>query len=483
MGADAYVVLAYVVLVYIIAFRAYLFLLKKRRQGGAAYMELQYLAGRSLHPMQSMCSIVAAEISAVTFFGLPALAFAGNFNSIIFLFGSIIGRLITNVYFMPKFYGKGLTIIEILFKHFGLGDYNCRKLTASFYIFLKIAGAGVRLFIGSIIVSEFFEMSLFMSISIVMSMTFLYSLVGGLRSIVQTDVMQLSVLTLGAICAFVMIAKAENFPIGSLFVEAFKAGKFSLIPPGGAPELFMGLFAGIIYSVTNFTGDQELVQKILATKSLEDAQKALKNSAIIILGVHLTLLFIGVMLWLFFKHHDFIEYVPGNKVFSYFIFNYMPSPMKGLMVASILAATMSSLDSGLNAISSVFWNDMMPNQKVKYFSYYVKIDSLIIALLILMVAYACIKGVFWMKLFYTLNEFLSVPLFIIAMNAFLPKLFGKPVLNRIKVIGLFFVCTVVDFIADRTMPHYYPMYLSLIAGLIFILILNKFLVIREKKYA
>jgi hypothetical protein len=112
-----------------------------------------------------------------------------------------------------------------------------------------------------------------------------------------------------------------------------------------------------------------------------DAKKAMVWSAYWSLFVNLIFLIVGASLWAFYQTHSLPTGVGSKEVFSHFLMNYFPSPFKGLMVAALLAATMSSLDSSINAMSACLWNDIFPsNIKQMKQEAFIKIDNLIMTM-------------------------------------------------------------------------------------------------------
>jgi Na+/proline symporter len=95
---------------------------------------------------------------------------------------------------------------------------------------------------------------------------------------------------------------------------------------------------------------------------------------------------LGVVLWAYYTKHG-QPLPPAEKIFSNLIENHFPTPIKGLMVAAILAASMSTLDSSINAMSAVFWNDLMNVKKSKFFKLFINLDNLIITLSIVIFSY------------------------------------------------------------------------------------------------
>ena len=143
---DAGILLTYIVGVFILAWLS-------QSTGKEDDAETQFLAGKSLSPLESMASIIATEVSALTFLGLPAFAFDKNFSFVQIYIGAIFGRILIALIFLPKVYDKGLTVYEVMASHTGLP--SGQRTVAIFYSISKVLSVGVRLFSGCVLVSAF----------------------------------------------------------------------------------------------------------------------------------------------------------------------------------------------------------------------------------------------------------------------------------------------------------------------------------------
>jgi Na+/proline symporter len=393
---DVAVVVAYIILIFGIALRANVLMKKHfvaRRKEGLRLIENHYLAGRSITFWEAVLSIIATEFSAMAFLIIPTYVYFENLSYLKFVLGAILSRVFISWYFIPKIYGKGLTIFEALAR--GIHGYDTirpeghkgKRTFALFYIFSKLVGVSVKLLGGSILVAEFLGISVFMAMAMISLMTYLYILIGGLKAVVRTDMIQAMVFILGGIMAHYVVGKMSHLTWGELMSFGFDHGKFSLWSgPSGFLSFLSGIVAGAAYDAATHGVDQDLTQKFLGAKDVQTAQRALGWSSLGSLFVNLIFLSLGVIVWAYYTKHG--QPIPNpEKIFSYLITNYFPTPIKGLMVASILAASMSSLDSAINAMSAVFWNDVMKADKSKYFKVYISLDNFIITVSIIVVAH------------------------------------------------------------------------------------------------
>jgi Na+/proline symporter len=393
---DVAVVLAYILIIFGIALRANVFMRKhffEKRNEGLRPIENHYLAGKSITFWEAILSIIATEFSAMAFLTIPTYVYFENMSYLRFVLGACISRLIISTFFIPKVYNKGLTIFEALAR--GIHGYTNiskesnagKRAFALFYVVTKTIGTSVKLLGGSILIAEFFHISLFFAIMLIALMTYLYIMLGGLKAVVRTDMIQAGIFIMGGFAAHYVVGQISPYTWGELFSLGWTAGKFSLFDGfGGFMTFLYGIIAGIAYDAATHGVDQDLVQKLFGARNLKTAQKALAWSALGSFLVNLLFLSLGVILWAYYTKHG-QELPRPDKLFSALIGQYFPSPLKGLMVASVLAASMSTLDSAINALSAVFWNDLMSVDKSKMFRVFINLDNFIITVSIIIVAY------------------------------------------------------------------------------------------------
>jgi Na+/proline symporter len=391
---DVAIVIGYILLIFGIAVKARRFMRKQADSEGVNTnpMENHYLAGKSITFWEALLSIIATEFSALAFLTIPTYVYFENMSYLRFVIGAFISRSLISIYFLPRIYGKGQTIFEALAR--GVHDYPRlnkesilgRKTFAFIYIFGKLVGVSVKLLGGALLVSEFFGVSLLMSILVIASMTYFYIMLGGLKAVVRTDMLQATVFVFGGIMAHFVVGKMSSLTWGELLVFGFQNGKFSFFADSGILIFLYGIIAGIVYDATTHGVDQDVTQKLFGAKDIETARKALAWSGIGSLCVNILFLGLGVVLWAYYTKNG-QSLPPPEKIFSNLIENYFPTPVKGLMVASILAACMSTLDSSINAMSSVFWNDLLSVKNSRVFKLFINLDNLIITLSIVIFTY------------------------------------------------------------------------------------------------
>ena len=382
---DWIVITAYIFLVFYLAVKA-----GKATQSGHAesaqdIAREKYLANNSLTFTESICSIIATEVSALTFLGIPAYAFNSNFSFIQIYMGAIIGRLVIARIFLPKVYGKGLTIYEVMAKDTGLP--SGQRMVGIFYSLSKILSVGVRLFSGSILVSHFLGFNVYIGLAVVTFITFLYTLIGGLKAVVRTDVMQMSLFIFGGILAHILIPQTSNQSWFEMISIAHEAGKTSFFSFENPWPFIFGVMGGILFDMSTHGVDQDFAQRLTANKSLKLGQLAIFFSSFMSISVGLLFLGVGALLWVHYQSAPFPTTIANaDHLFSHYIVNYFPAGIRGIMVAGVLAATMSTLDSTINALCATVYNDIFPNRNPAKMRFYAFMDTLIITLLLFFIA-------------------------------------------------------------------------------------------------
>ncbi len=378
-----YLVLAiYLTGIFILAFKSGK---KPTGQGTSTNLiEEQYLANKSLTFTESLCSIIATEVSALTFLGIPAFAYGSNFSFIQIYIGALFGRILIAILVIPNVYNKGITIYSVMAKR---GNKNGQRAVASFYFLNKLLAVGVRLFSGSILVAQFFNLSIYTAVTIICIITFFYTLIGGLKAVVRTDMVQMALFIIGGLVAHYLIPEVAHSNWSEMISLAFDNGKMDFFDFSNPWPFITGVIGGILFDMATHGVDQDFVQRLTANKSMKGAQRAIILSTFVSIAVAILFLSIGALLWSYYQTNTPPD-IANDKLFAYFITEYFPAGLKGLMVAGVLAATMSTLDSTINALSSCFYNDIAHHESSdkKEISFMYKRDTLVITILLLIVA-------------------------------------------------------------------------------------------------
>lgn len=356
-----------------------------RNRSAKQKAEEKYLASKSLTFFESLCSIIGTEVSALTFVGVPAYAFTKDFSFVQIYMGAIAARFVIAVVFLPRVYDKGLTIYEVMAQDLGLP--SGRRAVGLFYSLSKIVSVGVRLFSGSIMLATFSGTSITTALIGVTILTLIYIQIGGLKAVARTDMFQMSLFIIGGLTAHALIPQVAGSSWGDMMGVAQAAGKTTILNFSNPWPFVFGIMGGFLFDMSTHGVDQDFAQRLTANKSLRSGQMAIFFSSFLSISVGLLFLGVGALLWVFYQTHPQPAGLPGaDYLFPHFIVTYFPVGMRGIMVAGVLAATMSVLDSTINALCATMYNDIAPNRDEKKTDFWGLIDSVIMGASILTVA-------------------------------------------------------------------------------------------------
>jgi Na+/proline symporter len=188
--------------------------------------------------------------------------------------------------------------------------------------------------------------------------TLVYTWFGGFKAVVWTDVLQLSVYLAGGIGALVVAWCLAGGPAAALGA-ALAAGKLTVLVPAidftRTYTLLGGLLGGALLSAASHGTDHLIVQRLLATRSLADARRALVGSGVMVIAQFALFLLVGSAIW---AAGLAPEGVPGDELFPRFVVEHLPHGLAGLVVAGILAAAMGTHSSAINSLASSATHDL-----------------------------------------------------------------------------------------------------------------------------
>jgi solute:Na+ symporter, SSS family len=303
-----------------------------------------------------LLSIVATETSALTVISIPGVGARGDLTFLQLTFGYLTGRIIVAWWLLPGYFaGDQETAYQRLETRFGAG---ARSLVSGVFMLTRFLGDGVRIFAGAIPLALLTGWPVPTAIVAMGIVTLVYTWFGGLKAVVWADVVQLAVYVSGGIVALIIAAGlAGGFSQGLSL--AADAGKLRMIVPdldfSATYTLLGGLVGGAMLSMASHGTDHLIVQRLLATRSLGDARRALVGSGIVVILQFLLFLLVGVMIWAAQLAPDELH---PDAIFPRFIVEQLPTGLAGLMVAGILAAAMSTISSSINALASSVTHDL-----------------------------------------------------------------------------------------------------------------------------
>ncbi len=303
-------------------------------------------------------SIFATLISSITFLAYPGDGFAGNWVRLVQGFMVPIVVLV-GIGFIVPMYRKviGLSAYEYFERRFG---YLARLYASLAFVLAQFTGMGSVFFLLALAVSSMTGIGVVTTIVILGLVVTVVTLVGGMEAVIWLDVIQGVLLILGGLVTLLVIAVKLDGGLGRVFSVAAAEDKVSLGSfDWNLVELTFWVMAinGIFYAVQKYGTDQTMVQRYLTARSDREAIRASITGVLMVVPVWVMFMFIGTALFVFYQDASLPEGLRADAVFPHFILNEMPAGVVGLIIAALLAAAISSLDSDLNCLAAVGVDD------------------------------------------------------------------------------------------------------------------------------
>ncbi len=346
---------------------------------GSANVKDYFLGGNSMQYLVVAISVIATTQSAATFLGGPDQGYRGDFTYLAANISAIIASFFIARILIPKFYAlNATTVYELLDDRYGSG---AMRAAGAMYLVGRLFASGARLYLAAIAVS----MILFGNINagsivtaslVLVSLGFFLTFLGGIRSIIWTDMFQFLMYTFSALATLYFLLDAIPLNISEIIyhlretpegINKLRLFDFSL--NFANPYAMLSVMAGLVLLfIASFGLDQDITQRLLTCKNKNEGAKALIISVLI--GAPLIALFmsIGQLLYIFYDRPDLMGTMSASltnqsfrgediTVFMFYILNELPAGLKGLVTVGVIAAAISTINSGLNSMSSVLVQD------------------------------------------------------------------------------------------------------------------------------
>ncbi|MEE9189356.1 MAG: sodium:solute symporter, partial [Candidatus Neomarinimicrobiota bacterium] len=323
------------------------------------------MAGNDLPWPVAMLSIVATETSVLTFISIPGLAYRDDWYFLQIAAGYIIGRVLVTSILLPIYYRKGvLSIYQILANRYGL---LIQKAASFVFLITRVFADGVRFLAVGIIVQIITGWPLALAIVIIGIVTVFYTVYGGFRAVAWIDGFQFILYIAGGIIAIVYLIDLMDRPVSELVTQLIDTGKIQILHFDGnfiksSNHFIAALFGGILLSFASHGVDYMMVQRVLSTRNLKAAKKALIGSGIFVFIQFLVFLFAGSLIYIFYNGAT----IEIDREFPKFIAEVLPVGIKGALLAGVLASAMSTLSSSINSLAASTTIDWFRNSKTLF---------------------------------------------------------------------------------------------------------------------
>jgi SSS family transporter len=364
-----------VICIYLIGIVLLAFLFNKKQQDLDSY----YLADRETRWWQSGMSTMATQLGAISFVSAPAFVAikeGGGLKWLAYEFGVPVGILIAAILILPALHrGRYISIYEYLEHRY---DRSTRLLISFLFQLGRGLATAVSVLAGGLILSTVLPFTTAQAIVLIGFITILYDVIGGIRVVIVSDVLQMAVILFGVLVCGIAALDIVGW---SGAWSALGAGRSQILDfshPGlaqGQDYAFWPMAIGGIFLYASYYGcDQSQVQRELSVGRLADVRKSLMLNAFGRFPVVLLYCLMGVFVGAVFTTPEFLDQLANglrsdvstvatelhqnpDRMLPMFILAFLPAGLSGLIFVAIMSALMSSLDSAINSLSAVTVND------------------------------------------------------------------------------------------------------------------------------
>lgn len=384
--------------------------------------EEYFLGGHRMPVWAVAFSILATAQSAATFTGGPESSYNKDLSYLSANIGGILAGVVLAVFVIPAYYRNRVTTpYQLLEARFGPGGKVAASAT---YLVGRVFATGARHFIGAYAASlaifgDASAVHVLIAVLVFTAFGILYTLAGGITSVIWTDVIQVCVYLGAAIGAIVVLLMRIPVGFGELFSTLLHPGpgepsKLTIVStgldvskpllgfdPAAGFTLLTAVFGFSLITLASHGADQDLVQRMLTCKSARKGSWSVISGVLIGIPAVLVFLTLGLLLWVFYKRPDIMGAAApaydaplSQDVVMKFTLTELPGGLAGLMIAGLLAAGPCGINSSLNAMSSTFVSDFYrtrrPGREERHYLSVGRVSTVVAGIVVGAFACACI---------------------------------------------------------------------------------------------
>jgi Na+/proline symporter len=307
--------------------------------------------------------MIGASLSGVTFMSVPGWVGSTQFTYLVLVLGYLIGYAVIATVLMPLYYKLNLiTIYSYLEQRLGFWSY---KTGAFFFLLSRTIGASFRMFLVvnvlQLFVFDAWHIPFAVTVSIFIGLIILYTLKGGIKTIIWTDTLQTTFMLLAVGITIYLISKDLHFNFSDLISTVWNSDYSKVIETDWHSKRFFlkQLLSGAFIAIVMTGLDQEMMQKNLSCKNLRDAQKNMFSFSFVLVFINLMFLFLGAVLFLYSTQHNIPFPERTDDLFPILAIKYL-SPVAGIVfLVGLISAAYPSADGALTSLTTSFSIDFL----------------------------------------------------------------------------------------------------------------------------
>jgi len=334
---------------------------------GQTSTEDYYLGSRKMSWWSLSISTMATQLGIISFISAPAFIALKPEGGLVWLgyeFGVPLAMIFIMIFILPVLHqAKVISIYDYLERRFDLGT---RALVSLMFQIGRSLATGVSIYTAALLLEVLLKIPIWVTILLIGLITIIYDTLGGMKAVVYSDVIQMIIIILGIFAcgtvAYTLIGGLEGLRV----VEPWRFKAIDLSGHGlgdGKDFGFLPLVIGGFFLYASYYGcDQSQVQREISAKSIDDGKRSLMLNGFVRFLLVLAYCVMGLFVGAFAKTNgEFLSIIPPDKIdqmVPLFILHYIPIGLTGIIVAAMLAAVMSNLDSSINSMSATTMLDI-----------------------------------------------------------------------------------------------------------------------------
>lgn len=324
--------------------------------------------------------MIGATLSGVTFISIPGAVGAPHtylkdgvemynsnvaFSYMQMVWGYLVGYAVIALLLLPIYYKLGATTIySYLGQRFGT---SAHKTGSAYFILSRIIGASFRLFLVAIVLQKLIMdpmgVHFFWTVAITITLVWVYTFSGGIKTIVVTDTLQ-TICMLGAVIMTIWyITDALGIGVSEIpaTISEHGLGKMWFFDTGWSDpnNFFKQFISGALLAIVMTGLDQDMMQKNLTCRTMKESQKNIFSFSFILIFANLLFLALGALLYIFAAQKGVPIPDRTDQLYATIAMNHLPSIIGVFFILGLIAAAYSSADSALTALTTTFCLDFL----------------------------------------------------------------------------------------------------------------------------
>lgn len=310
-------------------------------------------------------AMVGAAMSGVTFISVPGSVAADSFSYMQMVAGFTVGQLIVAYLLVPTFYRlKLVSLYEYLDDRFGARTHAAG---AWCFFFAKMLGAALQVYVvctvTQLLVFDHYGLPFWLNAVVTMSLVWLYTRQGGVRSLIRTDILKTCCLIASLVLSILFITRALGLSFGEMAreVAASPHSRILFLDDPASDRYFWKMFVAGIVTLVAMTGlGQDMMQRNMSCPTPRDAQKNILLTAVCQIFVIFLFLVLGVLLYFYVDHAGLTLPEKSDQVFPLVAADGgLPAVVGVLFLVGLVSSTYSAAGGSLTALTTSFTVDIL----------------------------------------------------------------------------------------------------------------------------